>query len=613
MAIPKYNSDGDVDDIFGALTLNFPFEPETEDLHISSTQVLAWIRSRLVKNKSSGEGYNYYNGEKNLDVFCLGDSDIEYYIPLFLLLGNASDTRKLRKIIDDIAQKNVELICMHCQKMIRSGRYGDFIEIADEIIIDKSSLKELKNIDNEDIDSIDIKLNEILQEQGCNWAENMQKYLNSCVSSININEIVVAESNRARGIDIYENLNIGGVKLSVFDLLIARAAKTSKDSLTERIRKNIEKERAYNYLDYISEARIKNEFNRYVKNNTYSTSKIMECYKNDVPVSVYTDTFMNVLSLIVNGEGFKNQEFKVDQLKRKQILLLTSEDINDNCDLVCDSIDRALFFLHSRCGIRKISDINYSLMLTILAYILSFKECYTSSEFYKVLNVLEGWYWSSVFSGKYDKDQNLTMIRDLKNLLDNAIDIVNKNGKDFNIAWMNERVESTLECQGFSNKEFIVCGDKESNIYPKVFLSDVICQYYLSRAYFDLKNDNPDVISVFSPEAKKLEKHHVIPLGAQTIKDSTDKLRNNKTSYLNLPMNFVYITSDANKEISAKSLSEYSSMLPNYSSVNNLGFSNVNIDASSSDNEKIDALKTRFDNFKAKLLSDINALIKVNV
>ena len=39
-----------------------------------------------------------------------------------------------------------------------------------------------------------------------------------------MNQIVVSEAQRGRAIDIYENLNRGGVSLSTFDLITAKVA-----------------------------------------------------------------------------------------------------------------------------------------------------------------------------------------------------------------------------------------------------------------------------------------------------------------------------------------------------------------------------------------------------
>lgn len=78
---------------------------------------------------------------------------------------------------------------------------------------------------------------------------------------------------------------------------------------------------------------------------------------------------------------------------------------------VCDAIDRVMFFFQSRCGIRNIQEINYSLMIVLVAVIFLKDEWFNDKT---VHDILEAWYWSSLFSGEYDKDQNIKMIAHLQ-------------------------------------------------------------------------------------------------------------------------------------------------------------------------------------------------------
>lgn len=623
LAIPKYGKGLEDEDIFGAQTLKFPFDPDKIDVDFSSSQVLSYIRNKYIKGKISKEPFNYYNAEakENLESYCISTEDSEFLIPLFLLEGEAQATRKGKKIVKSIANKNVELIVDKCCECLNGeNSNNNVIFVLSPIITDKDTLNNIKAVINKgDINKSINYIREVLDNLGDDWAENMENYLNSCIKNINIDEIVIKESNRARGIDIYENLNMGGVELSVFDLLVARAAKSSNESLTVRLENSIDKERQYNYSQYINNHAVMNAFKKnYLGENSepYRASYLMECKRKNSFSKTYIEAFINVLSLIVYGKGFEKQEFNIDYIKRKKVLELTSEQINDNCEIVCDAIDRALFFLQARCGVRKLAELNYSLMLTVIAYTLSFEECYNSDNFLQVLNLLEAWYWSSIFSGKYDKDQNITMIKDIKNILDNVVDIVNKE-KNINVDWLNERKSMILDCPSFSDKEFIINGDPISESSPKVVLNNAVCQYYLSKTYYDLKfKDNllldsttDDLLSVFHLEVKNFEIHHVIPLGAQTIKDSTKKKRNDKLYFLNYPMNLMYITSRANKDISAKSLEEYQALIPTYADLRNLGFTKLSINSACSENDKKLALEERFDFFKGELSKQVQSLL----
>lgn len=53
-----------------------------------------------------------------------------------------------------------------------------------------------------------------------------------------MNQIVVSEAQRGRAIDIYENLNRGGVSLSTFDLITAKVAVVNSETLYHRLIKH---------------------------------------------------------------------------------------------------------------------------------------------------------------------------------------------------------------------------------------------------------------------------------------------------------------------------------------------------------------------------------------
>ena len=121
--------------------------------------------------------------------------------------------------------------------------------------------------------------------------------------------------------------------------------------------------------------------------------------------------FLTYSVCIVNNPSFDPDKYKVDFIKKDKILNLVPEEINDNCEKVINALDRALFFFQTRCGIRTIGEINYNLML-VLVGTLFMEDSYFYN--YEVHRLLEAWYWSVVFSGEYDKDQNSHMISNLQ-------------------------------------------------------------------------------------------------------------------------------------------------------------------------------------------------------
>ena len=128
---------------------------------------------------------------------------------------------------------------------------------------------------------------------------------------------------------------------------------------------------------------------------------------NEFP-KVYLETFLNILSLICYN-GCRGC-YTVEHLKRQRKLSLTAKQIDSTCERCCQAIDRACFFFQARCGIRTLKEVNYTLMVPIVGYILDRDACYTGENSSAVFDLLEAWYWSSIFSGAYDKDQNQVMI-----------------------------------------------------------------------------------------------------------------------------------------------------------------------------------------------------------
>lgn len=70
--------------------------------------------------------------------------------------------------------------------------------------------------------------------------------------------------------------------------------------------------------------------------------------------------------------------------------------------------------------------------------------------------------------------------------------------------------------------------------------------------------DDTKRVSVFCNESDALEAHHIIPLGsAKKIGEIAADLRKKNDHICNSPLNFVYITKDANKKISDDSVDVY--------------------------------------------------------
>lgn len=128
-------------------------------------------------------------------------------------------------------------------------------------------------------------------------------------------------------------------------------------------------------------------------------------------------------------------------------------------------------FLQVRCGVRNLADVNYKIMLRLIAYIFTNDKWYNSVV---VHDKLEAWYWSAVFSGEYDKDQNDRYESNLNSMLESL-----KSSKR-GYAWINTLKDKILDVPYFSECSFLLM-EKEwktecpKNIWGSIFVN-FICQ-----------------------------------------------------------------------------------------------------------------------------------------
>lgn len=539
LKIDKWSADvevGSPKDLFGIRTLDFRFdvskgaEPDflTADIydHIECRPFLA----PDYDNKPYMPCHRY---DEKLDDYCF-ETEGTYLIPLFLLVGSDSTDDKLRKkrllaIIKRIRDHITIAISVYHDNLDESEKQ----KFAFTILSD--TLEKNEYTDAADKDKT---FQELVSEKAELWEDYFQKYLYSCVEKIKLNKIEMPEGSRARAIDIYENMNMGGLSLSTLDLVAAKVAKVSQISLYDRILKCMSENTKYNTEAFPDEVKI------YLPSN-YNASKSIGAIETRVGKNC-TDLFLEVLGLYCYNKDYDPLEAKCAYSKSSQILKLSENDIDKYCDKVCIAVDRAFCFLQMRCGIQNIAEVNYKLMVRLIAYIFTNDKWYNSKA---VHDKLEAWYWSAVFSGEYDKDQNERYEKNLKSMLESLTH--STKGYD----WIISLKDNILGTPYFSDCSFLLMEKADEDRIPKEHLGRYFCQFYLSRPYSDLIYDSR-IVNVFS--AEKLEKHHIIPLGSVTkIGESTDILRTNKANIINSPLNYVYITSRTNGEISDKSLKEY--------------------------------------------------------
>ena len=600
LRIPKYNKkENDVEDLFNARRLVLPWEDAEKD----EPSFLADDIFDAIKITSFNAGGNdCYNPflkpqppKSDLVNFCC--SGDEYLIPLFLLTGG-NDTW-ISQIIERISE-NIQIDIM--------SEFDDFP------VEDKTKFVEtVLTQDIRDTASEPDRLNERmvfekeLERQGRNWATNLRTYLNSCLNQIQLNQIIVDNRHRSRAINIYENLNKGGVPLGTFELVMAKYASVDNENYYDKIVSNIKKERIYPPIVYSNALKKKEAIHNYIDSDKYVAGKILKCLNSDSDEMerTYIDAYLDVISLYSHCSDFDPEKLTIAMLKREKILAVPASDLKNKCEEVCDALDSTLFFLQMRCGIRSIKEVNYSLMLVVIAYLL-LNPKYRDKEL--TYDYLEAWYWITMFSGYFNSDQTDKTIASIKHLIE-----VLETG---DISWLRGLESSVFKAEYFSEKEFLLLNkDDGTGILPKEFLRDTICQFFLAQTYKSLfeSNDSKDSETDLTPfTTKTLHKHHVIPLGSldypnEVIRKSEENLRKKKAFFLNSPVNFVYITDEENILISDDKLSDYVVRIKNYSSKSLLGL--VGDFNTESEDKCKKILANRFDDIVGKVIGHIDSLM----
>ena len=523
-------------DLFGVRTLDFRFDvSKGQEPDFLTAGILEKIECRYFNAKDYDKKpyMPCQRYDDKLDDYCFETQDF-YLIPLFLLVGSNSDDEKRRKtrllsILKRIKEKIKDsIVAYHAN--LDDDKKEDFSRT---VLLDLSDWDTYINADDKDV-----MFGEIVQNKVDLWLDYFQSYLYSCVERIKLTKIEMPEGSRDRAIDIYENMNLGGVALSSIDLLAARVAKVSQQSLYERMTNRFLSVSHYN--DSAIPVHIKNvipaDYNASVSIGAVDPRPNKSC----------NDLFLEVLGLYCNNKDYSALKAKASYSKSNEVLKLRADDIHENCEKICDALDRAYCFLQTRCGIRKLADVNYKLMIRLIAYIFTNDEWYNDTS---VHDLLEAWYWSAVFSGEYDKDQNERYERNLKSMLESLASNPRK------VDWIETLKNNVLNAPYFSDCSFLLMEKANEDRVPKEHLGRYFCQFFLSQSDSDLIDDTKHV-SVFSEE--ELQKHHIVPLGSiAKIGELTKELRDDRTNILNSPLNFIYILESTNKAISDDSLQEY--------------------------------------------------------
>lgn len=585
--LPSFQSvmEGESEDIFGGSILRFPSSLQNSDYpEISSEDIRSRISFVTVRkdflyenalSRDSGEICSYCREIKN------SEKENSYLVPLYYVLGACDKGSKEYEILKDVVRSIADEYKTSLINWMQSEKHS--IEQKKQILY-QTALKEdrrcaiLNYLEKNEISEVKKILEEDLSENKGDWVTEFINYLISCIRDIGLYEIKIEAKDKDRAVDIYENLNLGGKALSVFDLILAKSSKNmdenKKGNLMTQIVEYIQGDHRKDYEGFWLNCEQK-QSNSY-KNNIvdkgipYSASERIGCWNQDKQElsAGYIKALMNLLGIISyfsDGQTLNLEDEKLIQnissriVKKKYLLEVDPSYINFYIRDACKGLDRASVFLQGCCGIRKESEIHYNLMWSILGTVFLKDEWFKDKD---VLSYMEAWYWSVILSGGFRIEQNRAFIYNLQNVLlevNTLRDEVPK--KEFVI----NLCRNVLKDKKFADREILLM--ENPSIYPEKVIGNTICQYYLSNTYRDILQDvfednqyTVQRIETLNPDLK-LEKHHIMPIGSLGAKyksmDKTQDKRKDGNSPYNSPLNYLLISEQANRLIANSSLKEY--------------------------------------------------------
>ena len=494
------------EDIFGWSKLTFDkeklrfIEPsQLEDMIVDKpigiTKTNCWWNPEYIATGKNGDKIDKNAGKKYL-VNISREMASENIVPLSIY--NEDDRMLLDYALDYISkERSIELIAEINNDFKKAE---DILFNADVICSDEVSG-----------DNIDILFDELRQK----WKLNISTYLKQILSSTEAQIISLKADEIGRAVIIFERINKGGTNLDNFDLVVARAARDSSEgSLTKRI------------IEYLKSDLQINEamLDRVIGDKPAKINlETMETVKNNEITSVIKNQYLNLLSILSYIQYGNVHEIKIDYTKKEKILNISYKQINDLTNNVLQGLSRALAFLHIRCGIIKINELHYKLMILPIAYVLMKDEVWNSK---KSLNKIEYWYWGSIFAGEYRMYPNQVSIDDIRDL--------------YNWIVLGQQIKRYDDFQAkiFNIKEF---SDQDTLIGTEsetpVAIHKGILQYELSMQPYDLLYNEVNLntweiareteITINNKKIKiEVQDHHIIPLAtSKTLQESTKIIR----------------------------------------------------------------------------------------
>lgn len=356
------------------------------------------------------------------------------------------------------------------------------------------------------------------------WAYNINTFLRHRLEGNRLPTILIPRNRMEAGLAVFEQSNRQGVTLDAYDLVVARAARIDNFKLAKEVEKAI-KEESVEVLEGFDED----------TSSDWEQGNMSLWYKGKkMPTKAFRKMFKNCLAIAATlskkGELHKGCE------KEATLLDLTADEIKQNYRKTLDSLFHTLQFFQFRCGCKTIQDIHYDLIsIPVFTHFISLEQ---DADSVRMLNLLEAWYWASLFSGEYRTTPAAHAMEDSRLIL-------RRNEKEFEdkIKEMREKIFDATE---YSDRNSLLKNTGDG----KAAMKAGIIQFVLAQgARCRLSRGGEFVNLTAQGEARgdfRLDKHHIIPL-KKVKKQATDT----EKELIWSPLNFTKITRSINGSINA--------------------------------------------------------------
>lgn len=526
----------------------------------------------------------------------------EGWIPLYAVFN---ERELLNQILENIADKRAHKL---------EALYRNNPKVLKQIFTRHRKIhKKLKNYDKTDLEII--KAWESLK---ATWVGDVNLYLDS-LKSQEIAVTILDKSEINRAISVFEYMNKQGVRLDVFDLIVARATVDKKLGLSLR-------------EELIADFNEEYEIPEQLKPSTFQKLEkwvptYFGVFDKDNLNSSTQQVFINLLALnsfLGNYGDIKDafKDIKTEHIKSKTAISLNSSEINKNFRQTLDGLKRAFSFFQFRLGCSKITDISYRLMLLPIAYYLQDDTIWFDRQ---KQNKLEYWYWTSLFSDSYRDDKQQKVVDD----------IVDING------WINEednnpfydRYKKVLKVEGWSDKKTLLQDDINTSVHSSI--ENGILTFILSQVPYDflpgdIYKEKKLTTFDFSESAAEREElvdygyvrniekakdilvkkniHHIAPINSLNFWKKQEEIRKNKDHKYNSPLNLTIISQVSNNIIRDKKLNDYIKNI-DAKSLQSHAINEQYLKEIDNDKSYLKFLETRYDSIEGKIKGHLDNLV----